>query len=61
VHHRQLSLHEAGELYGMGKRWLVRGGEISGMKNFVEWEHRCVRRVRSSSTQVVQRSTERRG
>ena len=42
VHHRQLPLHEAGELYGMGERCLVRDGEISGMKNLANWEHRCV-------------------
>ncbi len=54
VHHRQLSLHEAGELYGMGERRLVRGGEISGMKNFVKWEHRCVDRLQLSVSQRPQ-------
>ena len=44
VHHCQLSLHEAGELYGVGERRLVRDGEIGGMKNLVKWEHRCVDR-----------------
>jgi hypothetical protein len=44
VHHRQLSLHESGELHGMGERRRVRGGEISGMKNPPKWEHRCVDR-----------------
>jgi len=42
VHHRQLSLHEAGELHGMGERRRVRGREISGMKNPAKRMHRCV-------------------
>src|SRR5580765_3615473 len=39
VHHRQLSLHEAGELHGVGERRRIRGGEISGMKDLSKWEH----------------------
>jgi hypothetical protein len=40
VHHRQLSLHEAGELHGMSERCQVCGGEISRMKDPSKWEHR---------------------
>src|SRR5262245_45580676 len=44
VHHRQLSLHKEGELDGIGECRRVCGGEISGMKNPAEWEHRYVDR-----------------
>ena len=33
VHHCQLSLHEAGELHGMGERRRFPGGKIRGMKD----------------------------
>src|SRR4029079_15313067 len=42
VHHRQLSLHEDGELDGMGERRRVCSGEISRMKNPAKWKHKYV-------------------
>ena len=44
VHHRQLSLHEEGELDGMGERRRVCSGEVSGMKNLAKWKHQYVDR-----------------
>jgi hypothetical protein len=50
VHHCQLTLHEKGELHGMGERRRVRGREISGMKYSAKWEHGCAFAVMGSGT-----------